>query len=169
MNVSCKHLKQGVRSLTLLPWLISALAIKGAQGVEDCDRADFLAQNLTVTALNRQTETIALCANGSDTLIHISSEFGIGSATIAPAAERWPESITVRLHLHGLEGLTVTNGTTMLDKHQLDVQAYDQNAKPSSEGYLMTEAGYYEVRLPQSLFAGEIASIQIQWVDFYRY
>jgi len=128
---------------------------------------------IEVSELSRQTDKVVVFLDRSDTdrlnaLIDISSEFGIGRATVKLAQGTWPESVTVRLHLRGLEGFTVSNGTTVMEKHQLSVQAYNLNRRLFSWDDSVNEAGYYEVRLPALLFAEGATVLQIQWIDFYR-
>jgi hypothetical protein len=118
--------------------------------------------------LDRPMDEILISADRSNALIEISSKFGIGRATIKLTQGQWPKSTTIRLHLQGLEGFTVINGTTTIDKQQLEVQAYDKNMKPYNQKYLRGEAGYYEIRLPESLITPGTTELRIQWVDFYR-
>lgn len=117
---------------------------------------------------DRPTRKMLISADRSNALIHISSKLRIGRATIRLIQGSWPKSTTIRVYLKGLEGFTLINGTTVIEKHQLKVQAYDKNKNPYDQKYLMDEAGYYEIRLSESLITPGTTKIKIQWVDFYR-
>jgi hypothetical protein len=101
-------------------------------------------------------------------VIHISSEIGIGSATVELIEGRWPRTVLLRLHLRGLEGITVSNGTMMLERPELSVTAFDASGNPTDQKYLCDDNGYFEVHLPDSLFDQVVTAIRIEWVDFYR-
>ncbi len=155
-------------SLSLLIYSLTIIGASTAYGRSDVSPSEPIPATLEVSYSNRQANEVTVSSSSFNTLIDISSEFGRGNAAIKLKDGEWPESLTIRLHLRGLEGFVVSNGITTIEKHQLDVQAYDQNMSPFSQEYLMSEAGYYEIRLPRSLFAEGVTDIQIQWVDFYR-
>lgn len=142
--------------------------VGGASPIENCSTISSNKTTFEVTPLSRQSDNVTVTSDSSNALISVSSEFGIGQATVKLTQGEWPATVTVRLYLKGLEGFTANNGTTTIEKQQLSVQAYDQNMAPSEQEYLMDEVGYYEVRLPASLFTEGTTDIRIQWVDFYR-
>ena len=161
--------------LLLLTLALTAIDMPKSYGRSDTNSLDrSLPTHLPVLEIfypNRSAGEVTFSSGESDTLINTlitSNTVGIGSATISLAQGEWPESIAVRLYLRGLEGFSATNGTTTIDRHQLTVQAFDQNMTPSDQQYLMEDAGYYEVCLPRSLFTEGTTDIRIQWVDFYR-
>ena len=123
----------------------------------------------------------------------ISSERGIGSASLAlnPAAP--PETILLRLHLHGLEQLTVDNGAQRLAiavassaPHAVtQTLTGAEGSQTLQEGDEMWAAvtlvtddgsapaiplqdGSFDVLLPAGLVDAEHASLDVAWVDFYR-
>lgn len=164
-----------VMPLLLLTLTLAAIGMPDAYGCSDPNSLDeSLPAPLPVLEIfypNHPTGEVTISPSESNPLINISSTSntaGIGSATLSLSQGEWPESIAVRLYLRGLEGFTATNGTTTIDRHQLNVQAFDRNMMPSDQKYLMEDAGYYEVRLPRSLFTEDTTEIRIQWVDFYR-
>ncbi len=106
--------------------------------------------------------------NKDKTVIDISSEFGIGTVKILLVQGCWPEKITVHLHLTGMEGFSVTNGKIVLERHEITVNALDNNGNLINQKHLLKQAGFYEVMLPSSLFDKETMEITISWVDFYR-
>ena len=111
---------------------------------------------------------IKVQSEGNNTLIEVSSAFGIGSGTVNLVQGQWPGVVIVRLKLKGLEGFTVSNGMVEFDKSDLPVRVFTENGTVWTGKYLLGELGYYEVQLPKSLFGEGVSSITIQWVDFYR-
>lgn len=111
---------------------------------------------------------IKISSSTKHTIIDITSESGMGKGTVKLIKGKWPEILSVRLHLKGLEGFTVSNGKTTIDKSDMSVKAYDKNGQLFEKKYLMNEPGYYEVHLPNALFEAGTTYIEIHWVDFYR-
>ncbi len=132
---------------------------------------------------------------GSDDMLvaDITSERGIGSALLALNPAALPEALLLRLHLHGLEQLTVDNGAQRLEiavassaPHAVTQTLIGaEGSQPLQEGdemwaavALMTEDGSapaiplqdgsFDVLLPTGLVDAEHASLDVAWVDFYR-
>jgi len=110
---------------------------------------------------------IEVISTQKEILIDISSEHGIGVSTISLIEGDWPARVTVRLHLGGLEGFSVTNGKITMEKSHLLVNAYNEYGNMVKTRYLL-DGGYYEIRLPSSLFEDGMRKITIHWIDFYR-
>jgi hypothetical protein len=139
------------------------------------------------------------------TVIEVFSSTGFGGATIrttagagAPVAERWPQPITVRLHLRGLESFTVSNRRTELS---VSVLVRDEAATilrtvrygndgasrrvPKGDAYwadvriydaagkqgqrMPVVNGRIEVDVPPALFDDQTTEVTLSWVDFHRY
>ncbi len=124
------------------------------------------------------------------TIYSIRSPSGIGSATIA--RDPWPKHVSLRLHLRGLEQLSIDNGSVTIKASVLshsgnrrllhaveggrektvekgspywtEIQAFDASGRPVAG--LPEGAGYFEMALPQALL--EARSLTISWIDFYR-
>lgn len=111
---------------------------------------------------------IEIAATAKSALIDISSESGISTGVIRLTAGSWPEKVTVRLHLAGLEGLTISSGAVVIQKEDLAVKAFDRHGNLFHEKYLLDKKGYYEIELPDALFADQATEVTIHWVDFYR-
>ncbi|MFM1892772.1 MAG: hypothetical protein RLZ44_1849 [Pseudomonadota bacterium] len=111
---------------------------------------------------------IEIAATAKSALIDISSESGIATGVIRLTAGSWPENVTVRLHLAGLEGLTISSGAVVFQKEDLTVKAFDRHGNLFHEKYLLDKKGYYEIELPSALFADQATEVTIHWVDFYR-
>ena len=135
---------------------------------------------------DRVTEII----DDNGTTYCIRSPSGIGSATIE--RDTWPDHVSLRLHLRGLEHLSIGNGSVTIKASVLshsgnrrllsvaeggqektlekgspywaDIQAFDANGNPI-EG-LPEGTGYFEMALPPALL--EAKSLTISWIDFYR-
>ncbi len=139
------------------------------------DRVEFSVKDGTITASVR-------------------SPSGIGSASISRTTGDWPDRMTLRLHLQGLEGLKVSTGKLELvaevagpdKKRFLQATKSSQPGNPSGHktlaeyeirtfgkdgklsNVLPLKDGYFEVRMPKELFADNPESITINWNDFYR-
>ncbi|RCS43916.1 hypothetical protein DTL42_18175 [Bremerella cremea] len=124
------------------------------------------------------------------TIFDITSEKGIGTATIHRTADHWPGQVLVRLHLKGLESLQVSNAKGVFEwslasggDHQQTTtyqsgREHSTLAPPSllytevkivgGNASIPLEGGYFEVPLPAPLFADNPSEITLRWIDFYR-
>jgi len=137
---------------------------------------------------DRITENI----NEGGTIFSVRSPSGIGSATID--RDSWPDRLSLRLYLRGLEGLTISNGSLTLkvsvlshsgnrrllrvvnngqehvpekgSRYWTEIKTFDANGKPVQG--LPGEGGYFEMILPQALFKEGPKTLTIDWIDFYR-
>ena len=123
-------------------------------------------------------------------VISLRSPFGISQATIERRGNNWPTSVTVRLHLKGLEKLKVTNSKDTLEASAQDSKVWlwkdgkEDSPLDSKHPYWMEirligkdgepvktiplEDGYFEMKLPKALFEDNPKSITLNWIDFYR-
>lgn len=130
--------------------------------------------------------------------IAIDSPTGISHATVERTGEAWPESVTLRLNLRGLEHFSVKNGDVSIDaeisstneaprirvgrsdsKHS-DGRALESNdpwwmevrsldaAGKPTEEIPLPAGGVFEIRLPRAFFEKNPKSIELEWIDFYR-
>jgi len=99
----------------------------------------------------------------NESLIEISSQSGIGHGVIKLIQGDWPEMVTVRLYLKGLEGFTVSSEQITIDKSIMPVSAFDNNGRLYEKKYLLNKRGYYEVKLPDKLFTIGIKKISVCW------
>jgi hypothetical protein len=128
------------------------------------------------------------------TVIDVRSPFGIGGATVERTGEVWPEAVTLRLHLSGLESFRATCGKATLhgavqgfrnpqpikltvegkkdppqgpdDPNSLRFRAVGKDGKSTEE--LPLKDGYFEMRLPKAFFDGNPTSFKLEWVDWVR-
>jgi hypothetical protein len=130
---------------------------------------------------------------GETAVIDIQSRSGIGAATVELVSGTPPETIVVRLHVHGLESfrlsyeqtaitasvsssdsgsvlqeISLPGGTTSPltsgSPLRLDIRAVSGQATPT----IPLQQGYFEIRLPKRLLSDRQRSFAIQWIDFYR-
>ncbi|MFO1004096.1 MAG: hypothetical protein U0936_27580 [Planctomycetaceae bacterium] len=125
-------------------------------------------------------------------VISVRSPVGISQAVIERNSEQWPDTVILRLHLKGLEGLKISNGKITLEAavstHDGTVRLWEDGNEDSpfdSGSPYWTEIrliskdgkpikgvplddGYFEMQLPGALFEGNPKSITINWIDFYR-
>jgi hypothetical protein len=137
-------------------------------------------------------DTIEVRAEKHGTIFSVKSPFGIGQAVIERNEEKWPDAVTLRLHLKGLENFRASNGKIILDaavsSQNGSVRLWkdgDENAPLNAKSPLWMEirmvggdgkatkeiplkAGYFEMRLPKAFFEGNPKSITLNWIDFYR-
>jgi len=128
------------------------------------------------------------------TTISIHSPAGISHASIQRNVAHWPQKLTLRLHLRGLEGLHIVS-----DQAELDLSISSHNCEQSAQfrkvlqqpqpldatspywteirmvgkdGQRATTIplpeGYFELELPQLLFAKNPEAVSVRWIDFYR-
>lgn len=145
-----------------------------------------------VATVKRPEDRVTENVHDGHTIFSVRSPRGIGSATIH--RESWPDHVSLRLHLRGLEGLSIRNGSVTFkasvlshsgyrrllrvvvdgqekvvdqgDPYRTEIGAFDANGKPV-EG-LPGEGGWFEMLLPQAFFEAKPKSLTIDWIDFYR-
>ncbi|MDY3554504.1 glycerophosphodiester phosphodiesterase family protein [Gemmata sp. JC717] len=139
----------------------------------------------------RDNDRVTVTTENGATVIDVRSPFGISGATIERVGNEWPDRVTLRLHLTGLESFTATCGTATVhgsasgDKRSLkltvdgkevpqgpndpaflDFKMVGKDGTPAKE--LPLKDGYFEMRLPKAFFDGDPKSFQIAWTDWYR-
>lgn len=144
---------------------------------------------LQVTAGKKETKVIAEPADGFCT-IDIQSPTGIDQITISRTSDSWPEKLHLRLHLRGLEQLTIKHGGCSLQWHvssteapksrqfrldgnqELEVTAtdafYAEVKIVGKQPSIPLKDGYFELQVPPKVFMGNPKQLQIAWIDFFR-
>ncbi|MFT5465074.1 MAG: sialidase-1 [Verrucomicrobiales bacterium] len=114
--------------------------------------------------------------------LSIHSRLGISAAEVRRTGTAWPEDISVRLHLRGLEGFSLIDADRKLalsvlshGDHQQLLHLWEdgkEGPRLDSSSQLWIEAnregGYFDLKLPNDWFRKNPESIRIEWVDFYR-
>jgi hypothetical protein len=151
---------------------------------------------VTVTTQN-PTDTITVAEVGDDFQVDVVSARGIGGATLDFAPGTPPATVTLRLHLAGLEEFTADNGVTTVAvsvasspphavSESVSNSASDAGtqaitpgdpdwaqveivpADPAASPAIPLPDGYITVTLPAGFAGGEFSSLAIRWIDFYR-
>jgi len=142
---------------------------------------------------SRPADTVTAVSGEAEVVFDIFSPSGIGRAEISQSDGRWPERIELRLHLRGLESLTVTYGdvvvqtavsstgdhtirqTVELPRQTAPVPAQDTPYETTLDIVAVTgqasiplEDGYFALRLPLDFHEGAHTSFAVDWIDFYR-
>ncbi len=129
--------------------------------------------------------------DGHAAVIEIFSASGIGKADVVIGSENYPEQITLRLHLHGLERLAFTydQGTVEVSLPSTgDALPHESFARQGDAEQLITADspywmnlrlvsdhptiplpdGYIEVEVPAAFLSEQVREFSLDWVDFYR-
>jgi hypothetical protein len=165
-----------------------ALADKPASGASE-KPPQFDAKVVTKNA----DDSVAIKHDGEKVVLAITSPRGIGKATVTPAA-KWPKTVVLRLHLHGLESLRISSGQTTLaasasshgdgatrlyliedgkekpidakSAYWTELRILDAKGKPVKK--IPLTDGYFELEIHSPLLQGEAKPLELSWIDFYR-
>lgn len=140
----------------------------------------------------RDDDKVEVTVENGKAVISVQSPFGLGQANIELSGNKRPTTVMLRLHLKGLEKFKVTNGKNTLEaavssqdaKLRLWKDGKENSPLDSKHPYWMEirmvgkdgepvetiplKDGYFEMRLPKSLFEDNPKSITLNWIDFYR-
>jgi hypothetical protein len=141
-------------------------------------------------AAKKPADQIKVKIEGDTATVDVSSQSGIGGATVTLTKGRWPTTVILRLHLSGLESLAVSNGKVKLTgsvlshsgntkRLYLTEEGKDGEREPGTEIKVLDAAGkpvkglpdkggYFEIKLPKALLDGGPKSLELGWIDFYR-
>lgn len=142
--------------------------------------------------LKRSDDQARVVTSKENTLVSIHSPFGISEAVMERTGECWPERVVLKLHLKGLERLSVVADAAQIhaaysstggglrtwkgDDESMELDACDPLAfkvDAKTTGGKVTRViplqdGFFEVRLPRALFERNPAKVTVKWIDFYR-
>ena len=162
--------------------LIGVLLCGGATGAEG---NELQAASLQAT-VERADSRVQFMVEGAATIIDVSSNFGIGRATIKRQAKKWPAQILVRLHLRGLESFkascnevavewSVSSNAEKANRVALWQGSREMEIQHGSPYFTAArvvgdplQRGHFEIPLPAKLLEGNPQQISLQWIDFYR-
>ncbi|QDV56275.1 hypothetical protein [Rosistilla oblonga] len=140
----------------------------------------------------RDDDKVEVTVENDKGVISVRSPFGLSQAIIERSGNKWPDIVTLRLHLKGLEKFKVTNGKDTLEaavssqygKVRLWKDGKEDRALDSKHLYwteirmvgkdgepvktIPLKDGYFEMQLPKALFEHNPPSITLHWIDFYR-
>lgn len=92
--------------------------------------------------LHSQPGKITIVKTDTQTIFQIQNEFGIGRGKITLVEGSWPNKSILRLHLKGLEGISIIGSGQKFEKFDLVIS---KNSKAGKN--------YFDVILPKSLFS----------------
>lgn len=140
--------------------------------------------------VGRDDSRISFTKQDDETIIDVTSEFGIDNATIKRMTNEWPKSMILRMHLKGMESLKIGNGretiklevsSTGKPRHLISLKVGESESAlgkgfphwtevrvVGGEWKIPLKQGYFEVPLPVGLFKQNPEAITVKWVDFYR-
>lgn len=168
--------------------LLCWAAIAVGAGIVLAEDEDALPQFKITT--KRDTDAVEVTLEKSAAVFSIHSPFGISQAVIERTQDAWPDAVTLRLHLQGLERFQVTNGKTTLEAavalsevrlwkdgqedapltadspYWTKFRLIGRDDKPATA--IPLKNGYIEVTLPKAFFKDNPKSITVNWIDFYR-
>jgi hypothetical protein len=148
-------------------------------------------------ATQNSADTITVSGAGDEFLVDVVSPRGIGGTTLEFAPGTPPATVTLQLHLAGLEEFTADNGVTTLKISVASRPPYSVAesvadsaggagaqtiaagdaawaqvqivpADPTAPPAIPLTDGYIAVTLPAGFVGGEFSSLVIRWIDFYR-
>lgn len=125
-------------------------------------------------------------------VLEIHSRTGIGNAKITRTATQWPASVTLKLHLQGLERLDIGHAKTVQhlsvsshSGHTISQWHHSNASEPIAAGdpYFVKihmvpagdraakvplQGGWFEIELPAAMLKTNPEFIELKWIDFYR-
>lgn len=184
-TLSHHHVLKHLNHLPLLAVLALTACMSQPAPTGSTDRA----AALTFEA-RRDDVLISIEATQQTHWIDVSSPFGIGRGVLRRQGDDWPSDIRLRLRVLGIEQLIIeaegatyswavshgpereTRMNRILADGSKRVDSTDADWSPIKT-VLVADAedgsvAYFEIRLPEPLFAGNPEAIRFQWVDFFR-
>ena len=130
--------------------------------------------------LRRDADQIAIAQpEGEGALVTITSQSGIGGVKLTRVGDSWPKTLTLKINLKGLEGLTLTQGDLQL-RTALKLADHEgfrrtdagpwQDAKLDAalRPRLVQEAGSITIEIPAGWPDPKQTELAVEWIDFYR-
>lgn len=178
-----------------IPSTLAYLAILtiGAAGAEPAAKVPEVAPAPAFRIECQKPDTLTDASAAGKYAISIKGD-GIGRATLTCALPQWPQEITLRIYLRGLESLTIANERvewkasvvshsghpTLLHVWQggkegpelakdspywSEIRRLGADGKPAAG--LPPAGGWFELRIPQALLTNT-RQLKLAWIDFYR-
>jgi hypothetical protein len=138
----------------------------------------------------RENTQATVTAKDESVTIRVECPFGIDRAKLERTGNPWPKQIVLQLHLKGLESFEAGNGQVTLlasvpstgePRPRLSLREGEKETELDQTSPYWTKVqvvadevkiplrdGYFQILLPDKLFEGNPASIQLHWIDFYR-
>ena len=135
----------------------------------------------------RPDDRVAIVTEGDAVIIDVVSPFGISNATITSSEPKWPDNMILRLHMGGLEGLSVASGARTLSASAQShgeftrrvqwtsdlstpdpglLKAFTADGQPTDK--LPGKGGWFELTISAGMLSPADSKLEIHWIDFYR-
>jgi hypothetical protein len=160
-------------------FLVAALLVCGLVSLMGCNMIS--KEPMFEIEVAKEGDGVETAVTTNTAIFNITSDTGIGSASIQRAGGEWPETILFRVYLSGLEDFKFVYGDTTVTAavsssgEQMVLEAVEQAGKQQpvtkDSGFFMpvrVETDYFEIEVPADFFAGEYDAFSISWIDFYR-
>jgi hypothetical protein len=130
--------------------------------------------------LKKADDSAAVTSAHNATVLAITSKSGIGGAKLLRTGAQWPERLTIRLNVKGLESLRIENGHIRLDaafKRRRQVPYWnignnsDRRSRPRDgtlEVDMIKTETSIEIVIPREILDGNPERIGLFWIDFFR-
>ena len=141
--------------------------------------------------IERQGDEVRVDKAADGVTLHVHSPSGIGKATVKRTGDAWPEHVSLRLYLKGLESLRIISGRTTLEiavsSHEANSVQLSLRTKRGGEKSLDKSSPYWTevkrepvsekgppadgcfvVPVPAELFKDNPRELRLEWIDFYR-
>jgi hypothetical protein len=141
--------------------------------------------------IERQGDEVRVEKAADGVTLHVHSPSGIGKATVKRSGDAWPEHVSLRLYLKGLESLRIVSGRATLE---IAVSSHEANSvrltlrtkrggektidktspywtevkrEPAAEKSPPSD-GCFVVPMPAELLKNNPRELRMEWIDFYR-
>lgn len=141
--------------------------------------------------IERQGDEVRVEKIAEGVTLHVHSPSGIGKATVMRSGDAWPQRMSLRLYLKGLESLRITSGRATLEisvsSHEANTVRLTLRTKRGGEKTIdksspyWTEVkrepaaekeppadGYFVVPVPSELLKNNSRELRVEWIDYYR-
>lgn len=169
-------------------WIVTVTSLKAVETKADVSATE-AKENLSAI-FSKKAGQIRFSRHDQTTIIDVTSNTGIGTATIRRLTSAWPKKVLVRLHLSGLESLQASNqgevfewsvasggdhattATYRSGREQSKLAPpspyFSEVAIVGGNQTIPLKEGTFDVLLPSPLLADNPEEIKLRWIDFYR-
>lgn len=183
-----------VRTLAVTASLVVSFALGESKASDDRQPAS--SRLFQVTLKKKDEDRLTTQGDAGSVTFEVTSKSGIGEATVRRLTPTWPKKIVLRLHLRGLEQLSILNESEKVafrasvqshgDRRRIlqvsrgettdrvevgspyfvEIGTFDEEGHPT--GTIPLKAGFFQLEIPAAMFKGNPEQISIRWIDFYR-
>jgi hypothetical protein len=127
--------------------------------------------------LKKAEDAATVMSTHASTVLTITSQSGIGCATLVRIGDEWPAQLMIRLTIRGLESLRMENGilyfrTSLKRPKRTPYWRVGKNTTAVPEGMLeitlLKTKETVDILVPGELMADTPEEIHLEWIDFFR-